>query len=65
MWTIRHQTPETVEVVLALHSAQFTKRNVICNLSATSVTAGMVRQPLSAHRSSARAGVRVSNRVTQ
>ena len=49
MWTIRNQTPETVEVVLAMHTAQFTKRNVLCNLSAASVTAGMVMRPTLMH----------------
>jgi hypothetical protein len=43
MWTIRHQTPENIEVVLAMHTAQFNKRNVLCEMTATCVTVGMVR----------------------
>ena len=42
MWTIRHQTPENIEVVLAMHTAQFNKRNVLCEMTATCVTVGMV-----------------------
>jgi hypothetical protein len=44
MWTIRHQTSENIEVVLAMHTARFDKRNVLCDLTASCVTAGMVRQ---------------------
>ena len=42
MWTIRHQTLENIEVVLAVQNATFNKRNVLCDLNANCVTAGMV-----------------------
>ena len=43
MWTVRSQTSENIELELSSFTARFEKRNVLCDYTGSSVTAGMVR----------------------